>query len=208
MLNTQSAQAILRCFSQNHATLSDLLAFIIQDPAVQDNTIVLDVLNHPTKLLSTLSEHSTLRQPVIQWALDLVNRKHVKSIQNLTSTRNGWHFNALHTSVEQINDFRLEDMVQNVQTTAPELWTTITSLLSADPKQLRRRISRDVSALLDPGDDDIDEDDEAQYWVGLNEDDIQLADTDSKGPWHGLSKGQQRHAIISLVCVFQHCISL
>jgi len=52
-----------------------------------------------------------LPQAIMDWALSLVNNSHAKSIQDLTMAKNGWHFLALCTSVEQLHDFHLDKMV-------------------------------------------------------------------------------------------------
>jgi hypothetical protein len=46
-----------------------------------------------------------LHEPIVDWALNLADRRHSKSVQHLSRVQNGWHFSALHTSAEQIQEF-------------------------------------------------------------------------------------------------------
>ncbi|KAI9066923.1 hypothetical protein FKP32DRAFT_1551960, partial [Trametes sanguinea] len=46
----------------------------------------------------------------------------LKSIQELSRDGHEWHFNATHARPEQVTDFRIEDMVEHVSSTAPDLW--------------------------------------------------------------------------------------
>jgi hypothetical protein len=204
MLNTQSAAAILHCFHLNNTTICEFIAFIIQEPMFEHHSLVLDVIQYPTEILSALADHSTMHQPVLTWALNLVNTSHIKSIQNLANKSNGWHFTALHASVEQINDFFLEDMACQMQTIASGLWTTIIKFLSADLKQVKQRISQDsITESMDLNHDDTDEeDDEAQFWVRLDGDSEQPGDVNHDGSesdvassWHQRPKNERHQAI-------------
>ncbi|KAF7793203.1 hypothetical protein EIP86_004312 [Pleurotus ostreatoroseus] len=51
-------------------------------------------------------------------------------VQKLASKEHGWHFNATNAHAEQIQDFRIEDMIESIQACTPELWNLVISLLS------------------------------------------------------------------------------
>jgi hypothetical protein len=113
-----------------------------------------------------------------QWAHDLVNRSHTKSVQELSSIRNGWHFNALHTSVHQINDFRIEDMAQDIKLSAPHLWNTIYTLLSTELKPLQHQHSQDsVDETIWAEDDKY----EAEFWKSIGDEDVPGDTPDPEG---------------------------
>jgi hypothetical protein len=167
MLDRKITATILQCISENNATIYQFLVSILQDPQLQEHSIVLHFLDTAVDFLTGLSGHPVMQQPVQDWALAIVNRNHSRSLQSLTSKSHGWHFTALTASVQQIHEFKLEDMAKVIQTAAPGLWKTITSLLSADPKQVRRRKSNDhVSNAAVDVPEENGEEDEADLWVG------------------------------------------
>jgi hypothetical protein len=44
----------------------------------------------------------------------------------------------LHTSAEQLKDFKIEEMAEKMEDLAPELWDLLGLLLSADKRQTKR----------------------------------------------------------------------
>jgi hypothetical protein len=197
MLDINAASSILQFISQNHTTIRELVVFVLHNSSFSQHPLVLDIIQHPHDLLSCISD-TCHQPPLIDWAIELANRSHVKSIQELSGKENGWHFGALHASVAQIQDFRLEEMAQKMRSTAPALWNTIISLLCVNNKPLRHQLSRDA-LLQDPDsmniDDDSEEDDESQFWVGLDSMDTGCTDSPSEHP----SKMTVREAITNLV---------
>ena len=146
-----------------------------------------------------------LHECVVDWALRLADRCHSKSVPRLSRVQNGWHFSALHTSVEQIQEFRLEDFVVTVQAEEPGLWRTVTNLLAADNKLTRRRSSLNLVDNLADADAKDDDEDKEQFWVGLDTGDVGAGESDPDNPrasvlWSQLTKDQRHTKIISLVC--------
>src|SRR5271170_6818680 len=85
-------------------------------------------------VLYALSKHSQTSQSTLTWASNLVKQMYAHSIKRLMPWENGWHFNALRASVDQLNDFHIEVMVQEMKQLAPELWEMLDILLLADKK--------------------------------------------------------------------------
>ena len=146
MLNTQKVSAILQFMSDSGTTISEFLSYILEDQDFDNHPALQDIKDNIKAILSSLFDHRTLRYPVLQWALMVVNCDHARSIQNLTRTSEGWHFSASNASADQIQDFQLEDMAERMENTTPHLWKTVNGLLSADPKQVQRRSSQDLFA--------------------------------------------------------------
>ena len=163
MLNTQKVSAILQFMSDSGTTISEFLGYIFEDRDFDNHPALQDIKDNIKGILSSLFDHRTLHYPVLQWALMVVNRDHARSIQNLTRTSEGWHFSASNASANQIQDFQLEDMAERMENTTPHLWKTVKGLLSADPKQVRRRSSQDLE-LADYDDDQEEEEDDAEFW--------------------------------------------
>ena len=207
MLNRHVTAAILQCISENNATIYHFLVSILQDPQFREHNLVLHFLHNVVDFLTGLSVHPVIQQPVQDWALTLVNRNHSQSLQNLTRKSHGWHFSASNASVQQIHEFKLEHMAEVIQTTAPGLWKTVTSLLSADPKQVRRRKSDHIAEasanVPDLRGEDNDDEDEVDLWVGV-EGELGYSDpTDMRtsGSTSRLKAQEQRDAIIALAGV-------
>jgi hypothetical protein len=166
MLNDNAAAALLQCFSDHNTSISDFVCSILQNPHLQHHDLVSEFHHSLVDTLGTLSDLPTLRSAILDWTVSQVNRIHSKSIRDLTSVKHGWHFSATNTSVDQICEFKIENMVQQIKTVAPALWNTVRSLLSADPRLERRRSSQFLSGSADApvGDPEGGEDDENEFW--------------------------------------------
>jgi hypothetical protein len=204
MLDAQKAAAILQLISDSRSTLSEFLCFIFEDPNLDDHPAVQDTIDNIKPFLSTLLDHHGLHNPMLQWVLTVTDRDHAQSIQKLTRTSEGWHFAASNASADQISDFQLEKMAQQIEYTAPRLWKTVTALLSADPKQMRRRSSQDLT--VDEAEamrvDVLDEDDDTEFWEDVVSGDTDAPDaaTHSDEHPHKAKTAQQRERILIGVC--------
>ena len=203
MLNDSTAAALLQCFSDHNTSISDFLCSILQNPHLQHHDLVCEFHHSIVDTLGTLSDLPTLRSVILDWAISKVNRRHSKSIRDLTSIKHGWHFSATNTSVDQIREFRIEDMVKQIKTVAPALWNTVRVLLSADPRLERRRSSQilDTSTDAPVGDPEAGEDDENEFWEEADGDLHQENEgTQRDSPSSRRSKtAAERHSIIELV---------
>ncbi|KAG2051583.1 hypothetical protein BDR06DRAFT_850746, partial [Suillus hirtellus] len=80
----------------------------------------------------------------------------------LSAKKSGYHFSVLHASVEQLEEFDIEELGGGMQQRAPFMWDMLDVLLSARRSSNTRR---DPHKSLD----DQGNDDEAQYWEELGE---------------------------------------
>jgi len=52
----------------------------------------------------------------------------------MSSERAGWHFGASSTTTKQLEDFSIEEMAREMETSAPALWNLLGGLLGEDRK--------------------------------------------------------------------------
>ena len=209
MLNRHVSAAILLHLTQHNATISDFLLSAIYDPHFRDHPLVTGFLSDTINILGSLYEHPAVHRDILDWSLDLVKKDHAKSLQTLSSKKGGWHFSALRARVAPIREFRIEDMACKIESTAPNLWNTILSLLSADPRQVRRRKSQNSSmGSIDTNpeaeveaESDAEDDDEAQFWLGADDEAGQPDEASGQRTLPRLKTAEQRAAILRLVRV-------
>lgn len=85
-----------------------------------------------------LQSHAT-RDTAMKTALTKVNQQFSSEISDLSSKRSGLHFNATNMTEERLRNFEITDLASQMQSQAPTFWTTMDSLLSANPKINRHR---------------------------------------------------------------------
>ena len=197
--------AILQSFSDHDVTISDFLISLFHHP-LHEHPLVQDFLHALPDVLTSLLTEPTLHKTVMDWALATANRSHAKSVRQLSNAGHGWHFSASNTSVEQLKEFRMEDMVHNIKTLAPGLWRSIRSLLSANPKLMKRRSSAYITtedpSSINPDADPEDEEDEREFWMDI---DSSLGQRDNDSTINSMrprsKTPQERQAILDLVRV-------
>lgn len=194
--------AVLQSFSEQNMTISHFLICLFHDP-LHEHPLTRQFINDLPEVLTHLSTNPTLSKPVMGWALTTVNRLHAQSIRKLSNAGHGWHFSASNTSVEQLREFRMEDMVHDIKALAPGLWGSIRSLLSANPNLMKRRssahITPDIHDSINP---DADEEDEGEFWMDVDGSLGQRdSDTTAKGTRSRSKTPREREAILDLVRV-------
>ena len=91
---------------------------LLVDNTFSDHLLVIDITANALDIIPTLHLHPLAQHPITQWAHDLVNRSFARSLRDLSRIDNGWHFSAVNASVQQINDFRIEDMARHLHSTS------------------------------------------------------------------------------------------
>ncbi|KAG1842850.1 hypothetical protein F4604DRAFT_1505428, partial [Suillus subluteus] len=83
-----------------------------------------------------------------------------QEVRELSAKANGSHFSVSHTSVQQLEEFSIDVLSEEMQRHAPVLWDLFEVLLAA-----RRKNISDVTSSFEDG----DYDDEASLWEQLGD---------------------------------------
>ena len=108
--------------------------------------------------------------------------------------------------MQQINDFRIEDMAWHLHNTAPALWNSVYSLLSSSSSSSSAASHFASESKADTELDGTAEDaDEAQFWKDfVNPAESSEGTMDPTGaprPWHRWNRSERRDAIRRVVSV-------
>ncbi|KAG1906108.1 uncharacterized protein F5891DRAFT_942241 [Suillus fuscotomentosus] len=109
MTTTDQVDAILEAFNLIGISVSEFLVVLLTNPnyITHENTINLRSCSpHITKLLAEHPEASA--GDVLKWASDIIKHRCALEIQELSAKKPGYHFLALHASVEQLEEFDIE----------------------------------------------------------------------------------------------------
>jgi len=139
-----------------------------------------DITVNLEQILASLLVHLTPH--VHHWAFTTVSHKLAESVLELSRAEYGWHFSAIRMSAQQLTDFRLGELAQDMERTMPELWQLLDILLSANRKP---------GAHATEGDG---EDNEMEFGGG---DDEGIGRQFKEG-----GKSDRHSSIINIVCLF------
>ncbi|CDO76384.1 hypothetical protein BN946_scf184309.g1 [Trametes cinnabarina] len=154
---------VLRHLDKLNVTLSELLLFVLVHhlPTNTTSATTVNITSSTTSILSALFFHPATSALTGSWAHQTVRARTLKSIQELSRNGHEWHFNATHARPEQVTDFRIEDMVEHVSSTAPDLWNLVYGLLASGVDERRADGSHEAEA---GGTGTAQVDDDEGYW--------------------------------------------
>ena len=113
-------------------TVSKFLILVLIDTGFQEHHYLENLIHNSMEIFNPFFRHPKASGSALDWANTVMKKKYAKDIKDLANVKNGWHFGALHTSEMQLKDFWIEDMAQEMQQLAPELWDLLGLMLSAD----------------------------------------------------------------------------
>ena len=195
MVMSVALQAVLDIFAcHSELTISDFILTLLGDSNLKTHPCTLMLVKNMSNIITALSRHSHSAGSAFAWANDIVKKKYIESIKELTRNED-WHFNASHASAQDLDDFHIEDMALKMKSLAPDLWNILGLLLSSD--QRSRRQNNQLMEDSVAGDDGL--------WEGLPE--IAMTDdgetVDENGAFIQLDphkKAVRRDTICTIIC--------
>jgi hypothetical protein len=151
----------LRLFDSKGFTISIFLQVLLSSRQYADHPLVVDLVQSHSHIISLFCSHGAFE--ALHWVHESAEKEYQNEIQELVKTKNGWQFNALHASAEQIEMFRIEVMAEKMESLAPHLWMLLDKLLSATATKNRAAGTGF----------EIQETDDDNYWDGFDEIDLE-----------------------------------
>ena len=106
--------------------------FILTSRWYEDHHLVCDFLVQATDVLNVFLWHPVTQDNVAQHSCNLIKHTYLHKICGLASAASGWHFGAFNSSIKQLEDFNLKEMVLEMENHAPHWWSLLSTLLNND----------------------------------------------------------------------------
>lgn len=172
-MNHQLFDHILSLLEDHQCSLGDLLTFPLTTRALRHHPVHQTFATQLPSILSALNDSPQYSAIITAWASRLAAGHLSSCLHSLTDIDSGWHFNALHATPTQIEDFQFHDLARDIKKHAPELWDLIRALLSKnslnDFGSTRARNMQDLersTAMQEATEDAMEMDEEeAVYWA-------------------------------------------
>ena len=106
-------QAIINIFNihTSELTLAQFILTLLEDSSLKTHPCTLALTKVTDNIITALSQHPDSTGSIFTWANNIVKKKYLESIKELTRNKD-WHFNSSHASAGDLDDFRIEDMVR------------------------------------------------------------------------------------------------
>ncbi|KAG1896739.1 uncharacterized protein F5891DRAFT_932850, partial [Suillus fuscotomentosus] len=88
-----------------------------------------DLVAHSPDILAAFLQHPSKEDTFTNSVCKLVHEQYIADIRKISSEHAGWHFGASSATTKQLEDFSIEEMAWEMETSAPALWNLLGGLL-------------------------------------------------------------------------------
>ncbi|KAG6370363.1 hypothetical protein JVT61DRAFT_12177 [Boletus reticuloceps] len=118
-----------------------------------------------------------------------------QEFEDLGLGKHDWQFNALHAWVEQIENFRIDQIALEMERETPRLWDLLDALMA----RVQEGRSSDTVIPEDAGDMD-EEDEELEYWNGVDDIEEIIEGIEDTHVSRAACLASRKKSVIKLVC--------
>jgi hypothetical protein len=130
----RAVEETIDVLERNSITASQFILSLLTCRQFNNHHVVQDLVAHSPDILTAFLRHPSKEDAFINSAHRLVREQYITDIRKMSSEDAGWHFGASSTTTKQLEDFSIEEMAQEMETSAPTLWNLLGGLLGEDRK--------------------------------------------------------------------------
>ncbi|EIW58994.1 uncharacterized protein TRAVEDRAFT_48125 [Trametes versicolor FP-101664 SS1] len=194
-------QNVLSHLQSVNVTLSELLSFVVvHNQFNRPNDILFQDLVANTRVIhAALYHNSATASSSLAWAQDITRAHHSGAVSQLTSVSHGWHFGAMQADPMQIQDFQLDDMADDLERSAPDLWALVIGLLGGQTQAEPARPAAHPAAQSGGRAPFWDDPEDDEYWDGDDALDVAGGGQPPSRPVNDVDKRRRRRGLLSRV---------
>ena len=181
MQRSDDIDRVLEALGQTGLSVTNFLISLVSLDRYKNHPAVVHLMSHGPDLLITLrtflvnKDEPSLESPRSVASEITMTETYAQKICDASAGENGSHFNVSHTSLNQLEEFSVNDLARQMEQSAPQFWRLLNVLL--DARHRRRVLGEDEDQTMEPGES---EDDEA-YWSELGDAELEGATTIAGG---------------------------
>lgn len=131
-MSAVSLDRYLAALESGQVNLGDLVQRALEQPGSCAFTQIQSALD---EILVSMQGRSEFGGPLLKWAYTFVRAHATRSVQQLASKDNPWHFGDIHTTPQKLRSFKIEEMANKMEETAPEIWNLVGFMLGLDSSE-------------------------------------------------------------------------
>ena len=134
-----SIAAILIQLNESGYTLRGFLDDLLTNPAYRSHPILQSLVEDVPDVLALLVQHKPTKDKAITTVFMMVEEKYCDQIRQLSLRESGFHATATRLTEQQLKEFDLQCIAEQLAEKAPDVWRLFGGLLMADPDRNKRR---------------------------------------------------------------------
>ena len=125
-------KAVLAALAAQKINLADFLISLLGNPYYQDHPVLINLTAWSGDLCTAFYKNRRSSGIIIQWALNTAKQYHSSKILALSDSKHGWHFGAVNATIEQLENFKIEQMAKDLERLSLEMWNLLGAMLKAN----------------------------------------------------------------------------
>src|SRR5215471_11242255 len=138
-LSSQQLESILTKLDTYSSTPAELILSLLQSPDHVDHDAVHDIHHNTNQILESLAKNPGTSEESLRWAYETTKKTCELQICKLAEKHSGQQFSARHATAENLKDFDIHTLAEQMRTTAPHVWQLLDALLSVDTNSKAQR---------------------------------------------------------------------
>ncbi|KAG2111453.1 hypothetical protein DEU56DRAFT_920025 [Suillus clintonianus] len=121
----RAVEEITNVLERDSIAPSQFILSLLTSRQYNNHHIVRDLVAHSPDILAAFLRHPSKEDTFENSVRQLVHEQYITNIREMSSERAGWHFGASSTTTKQLEDFSIEEMAREMETSAPALWNLL-----------------------------------------------------------------------------------
>ena len=150
-----SISAILLQLGASGCSILGIFEALLSNPAFQSHPARHDLVENVPDIISLLLQNSATKDKAFGTVFVMTEEKYCDQIQQLSLRESGFHATATRLTEQQLKEFDLQHIMEQLAEKAPDVWRLVGRLLSADTNQNKRRVQNQRRAETEVDDGEI-----------------------------------------------------
>jgi len=176
MQRPEDIDRVLEALEQTGLSVSSFLISLVSLERYENHRAIIHLMSHGPELLIALRKflNKNVRgvPPSTSVASEIMMETYAQEIRHASAGENGSHFNVSHTSLNQLEEFSVNNLATQMEQCAPQFWRLLDVLL--DARHRRRALDEDGDQTMEPG---LESEDDEAYWSELGDAELEGAAT-------------------------------
>ncbi|KAF8120000.1 hypothetical protein EV363DRAFT_1408618 [Boletus edulis] len=167
-----SHSPLLDALENGPINVAEFVVALLTNPAYEGHPVVADLGTHAEKIFGAFLQHSATHGKFIQQSFAVVEEAYLQEVRALASEDSGSHFGAATATVQQLEEFDVEEMAHTMETRAPRMWHMLESVLLTRHERQGLGIAGSMGSIDQSGEDESTESAD-DYWNQVEEIDLE-----------------------------------
>ncbi|KAF8430436.1 hypothetical protein L210DRAFT_3322112, partial [Boletus edulis BED1] len=120
---------VLDALESCQITVADFIVALLTEPGYKTQPMVIDLLANATTIFDAFMQHPATHDVIRNQCFTVAEDTYLWELRDLVSKDSSSHFGAANTTVQQLEEFHIDNMAHTMKSHAPRMWCLFDCLL-------------------------------------------------------------------------------